>query len=99
MLSRQSCQIRISNQIVHDTREGVSKVYGMTEDLIISVDEKEKRYQSYAMHDKDDDKICAEIFELLHRWPSAKSKNCEYGIWCLNTLLPDIVEAEATKKK
>ena len=69
----------------------------MTDDLIVSVDEEKCRYQTYAMHDKDDDKVCKEIYEVLGRWPSANPKNCSYGIDCLHKLLPRIVEAESKK--
>ena len=83
------------SKIVHDTRDGVSKVYGMTDDLIISVDEKMKKYQTYAMHDKKSVKLCKDIYELLCRWPNANPQKCEYGMYCLKTLLPDIVKAES----
>ena len=78
-------------KIVHDKRDGESKVYGLTDDLIISVDEQQCKYQSYALHDRLEDKVCSEIYELLQKWPSANSSKCRYGVDCLHTLLPEIV--------
>ena len=82
-------------KIVHDRRYGHSKVYGQTDDLIIAVDEQLRKYQTYAMHDVKDNKKCREIFDLLHEWPATDEKACEYGLLCLNKLLPTIVHHES----
>ena len=80
------------DKIVHDTRNEGSVVYGMTDDLIILVDEKNCKYSTWAKHDKD--KKCDEILELLQKWPPASHKRCKYGVDTLHTLLPDIVQSE-----
>ena len=80
-------------KIVHDTRNEQSKVYGITDDMIFSVDENNKKYFTYAMHDAKGDKVCRDIKEMIERWPSAKPAKCEYGVWCLKTLLPDILKS------
>ena len=85
---------RAYKKTVHDTRNGQSKVYGLSDDMIISVDEQNKKYESWGIHDKDDDARCDEIFQLLQKWTSASSKRCKYGIDTLNILLPDIIEKE-----
>ena len=82
------------NKIVHDTRNEQSFVYGLTEDLIISVDEKAKKYVSWAVHDRYDNQKCAEVYELIHKWPHANNKKCQYGIFSLNAVLPEVVESE-----
>ena len=84
----------IFNKIVHDTRDGHSKVYGLTDDLIVSVDEEKKRFESWAIYDKEEVRQCKEIYELLQRWPHAKTKNCKYGVDSLHAVLPDIVKSE-----
>ena len=80
------------NKIVHDTRDEGSMVYGVTDDLVISVDENNCKYTSWAKHDKD--KRCEEIQHLVERWPEANPKRCKYGIYSLNTILPEIVLSE-----
>ena len=79
-------------KIVHDTRNEGSVVYGMTDDLIILVDEKKCKFTSWAKHDRD--KKSDEIVELLQRWPPANPNHCKYGVDTLHTLLPDIVKSE-----
>ena len=76
-------------QIVHDTRNQQSKVYGLSDDVVISVDEKNKQYFSWGIIDTQAEFL--DICELLNRWPAAKSKKCTYGVECLHKLLPDIV--------
>ena len=63
-------------KMVHDTRDGNSKVYGLTDDLIVSVDEKACKYWTWAIHDQD--KKCNEICEMSHKWPGADAKRCKY---------------------
>ena len=83
-------------KIVHDTRNEGSVVYGMTDDLIILVDERNCKYTTWAKHDRG--KKCDEILELLNKWPPANSKRCKYGVDTLHTLLPDIVQSEQKPK-
>ena len=77
-------------KIVHDTRAGESKIYGHTDDLIISVDEHKFKYSVWAIHDSD--KESAEVYSLLKKWPSADPKRCKYGVDTLHKMLPDIVK-------
>ena len=80
------------HKIVHDVRDGQSQVYGQTDDMIILVDEKNRKYDTWAINDRD--KKCDEIYEVLQRWPSAKPDRCRYGVDTLNLLLPDILQRE-----
>ena len=85
---------KVFTKIVHDTRSGDSKVYGMTEDLIVKVDEQKRRYYSYAIYDKQFDKHILELYDLISKWPRANSGKCTYGYKTLSVVLPDIVASE-----
>ena len=80
------------NKIVHDTRNSESKVYGLSDDVIVLVDELNMKYESWAIHDKEQNERCAEIYNLLHKWPRANSSKCKYGYETLSVILPEIVE-------
>lgn len=82
-------------KIVHDWRNSESKVYGQTDDLIIEVDEVKMKYQTYAVHDKEKNRDCQRIFDLLQQWPAAMESKCQYGVDTLRQLLPDIVQGES----
>ena len=75
-------------KIVHDTRNGESHVYGETDDMIVSVNETKNTYSSWATHDRD--KRSDEIYSLIQKWPSANKKNCDYGMFAIRAVLPDI---------
>ena len=62
--------------------------------MMVSVDESRKRYESHAIYDRKDCKKINEMYELLQRWPSAKTENCRYGVDTLRLLLPDIIDHE-----
>ena len=79
------------HKIVHDTRNGQSMVYGLTDDIIISVDEINMKYNSWAVHDRNSDEELSEIYNLVHKWPRANPKKCRYGVDTLDIILPDIV--------
>ena len=81
-------------KMVHDSRNGENIVYGQTDDMMISVDENKRRYESHAIYDRKDSKKINAIYELLQRWPSAKPDKCRYGVDTLRLLLPDIIEHE-----
>ena len=80
------------NKIVHDTRNDESRVYGQCDDLIVSVDEKKKRYTSWAIHDRYESTQCQAIYDQLKKWPAANTDKCKYGVETLIMLLPDIVK-------
>ena len=82
-------------KIVHDRRNEESKVYGQTDDLIIEVDEVKMKYQAYAIHDKERNRDCQRIFNLLQQWPDAIHSKCQYGVDTLRVMLPDIVLGES----
>ena len=92
-LYKQNIQSKSRNleyhKILHDTRNEGSLVYGVTDDLVVSVDEINCKFTSWAKHDKD--KRCEEILQLAERWPEANTKRCKYGIDSLHAVLPDIV--------
>ena len=66
-------------------------VYGLTDDIIISVDEINMKYNSWAIHDRSSDEELSEIYNLVHKWPRANSKKCKYGVDTLDIILPDIL--------
>ena len=86
-----SMRNRAYTKVVHDTRNGQSKVYGMTDDIVVSHDVLNKTYNTWAIHDKEQDERCEEIIQLITRWPSACPKQCKDGIDMINQILPDIV--------
>ena len=71
-------------KIVHDTRDGQSLVYRLTDDFIILVDEEKMKYTMWSVHDRDEDNELLKIYECVQRWPQAKVKNCQYGIDQMN---------------
>ena len=79
------------SKVVHDTRNGHSKVIGISDDIIITVDEIDMRYNTYAIHDRNCDEECGELYYLVHKWPRANPKKCRYGVDTLDIMLPDIV--------
>ena len=85
------------SKIVHDTRNGESKVYGLSDDLIVSVDERKMRYESWAIHDKEENELCAEVHHLLHKWPRANRSKCKYGYETLDIVLTDILDSLRTE--
>ena len=66
-------------KIVYDKRNGDSKVYVQTDDLIIEVDEVKMRHQTYGLHDKAVNKNCQMIYYLLQQWPDAIES---VSTWC-----------------
>ena len=82
---------KVFHKIVHDTRNGQSMVYGLTDDIIISVDEINMKYNSWAIHDRSSDEELSAIYNLVHKWPRANSKKCRYGVDTLDIILPDIL--------
>ena len=60
-------------KLVHDTRNKQSKVYGLADDIVISVDEINKKYFSWGICDIEDQQEYLEMCELLHRWPAANT--------------------------
>ena len=52
--------------MVHDTRDGQSKVYGETDDVIISVDEINMKYETWGIHNKEGDQRCDEVFQFYN---------------------------------
>ena len=80
------------SKMVHDTRNEHSNVYGITDDMIFSVDERKRTNLYWAVHDAKRNKECKEIKELIERWPAANATKCEYGVRCLNKILPDVMK-------
>ena len=78
------------HKVIHDTRQGNSKVIGMSDDLIICVDEQKKKYNTWYMYDKDTDDDCKEMYKLMYKWPDAQPHKCQYGMKTLDLLLKDI---------
>ena len=64
---------------------------------LVYVDEQKCRYATWAIHDQADDKKCEEMYQLIHKWPSANVKKCEYGVKTLNDFLTEVLEAERKK--
>ena len=86
------------NKIVHDTRNQQSVFYGITDDILVSHDELNKRYETWALHDSKLDEKCEEIIHLTQRWPSASPKHCRDGIDMLHQLLSSIIEQIRSQK-
>ena len=82
------------NKIVHDTRNGGSLVFGLTDGIMAPVDEANCKWESWAVHDKDGDAKFEDIVKGLKKWPSANTKWCRYGLDPLHVLLPVIIESE-----
>ena len=82
------------HKIVHDTRNDGSVVYGLTDDVIFSIDEINKRYETWAIHDRISDKKCEKVFQLIHQWPAARPQKCQYGVDTLELILPDVMEQQ-----
>ena len=79
------------HKMVHDTRNNGSKVYGQTDDMIIEIDEINQKWESWAIHNREEDKYVDEVMNLIHKWPPAIPSKCEYGVETLDTMLPEIV--------
>ncbi len=69
------------HKLIHDSRNGTCKVYGLTDDMIICVDEIKKRSFTWHVQDKEANSECKEIYELLGRWPKANESKCKYGVF------------------
>ena len=50
-------------------------MYGITDDIIMSVEEENKKYYTWAMHDTNTNSECQDIKELISRWPDRKQLN------------------------
>ena len=66
----------------------------MTSDMMVTVDENKCKYSSYAIYDKEFDVFCANLFDLINKWPRADESKCKYGVKTLRDLLPDIIASE-----
>ena len=72
--------------IVHEKSKG--KVFGITDDLIIRIDERKRKSSSIPI----DKKEASELHELIKNAPAADPQKCKYGYQTLPRLLPSIIE-------
>ena len=89
---KDSARNKSYKKVVHDTRNGQSKLYGLTDDIVVCHDITNRTYNTWAVHDRQHDALCEEIIQLIQRWPSANSKHCKDGIDTISMILPDIVK-------
>ncbi len=82
------------HKIVHDYRKGLSKVYTITDDLVVVVDEDDEKIWSYGIHERLTDDELDEICSFIDSWPQADEKRCEYGISCLKSMIDNVIKQE-----
>ena len=58
------------------------------------MDEVNCKWESWAVHDKDENAKVEDIVTVLKKWPSANTKRCKYGVDTLHVLLPEIIGSE-----